>query len=125
MPLELPIATSFVSRAFTVLPHACEASVHVNGVTTGGYIMSCQHDILAVASRQYDIITADTWPFGVNPSVVLVPLLVVARQRVPPEVVLQVAPHRVHVIRVALGVVVLDQELGRVHAVVVALAGFG
>ena len=54
----------------------------------------------------------------------MVPCVVGAEQVCAP-VVPQMAPHGVHVVGVVLGVVVLDEEVGRTHAVVVTLAGWG
>ena len=50
---------------------------------------------------------------------------VVIEQDVAAEIGAQVAPHRVHVVDPALGVVVLDEQLRALHAVVVRLADFG
>ena len=53
----------------------------------------------------------------------VISFLVVPAEEVVPKVVLEIAPHRVHVVRPALDVVVLDEYGGAVDAVVVTLAG--
>ena len=51
----------------------------------------------------------------------LVGALVVLGQKIPAEIPLYVAPHRVDVVRAVLGVVVLDEERTPLQAIVVGL----